>query len=432
MEKIKVVWVCAFSSEEMRNRMPAKFSCLERFLYSFVTKGNKEYDFAPWNINNIKIFETFDDVDLHIICPTRRIKKERNDFDLRGIHYHFFRDESTNLAHRLYRYFFTRYSSQFKRNRKLELKIIEEIKPDIIHLIGAENYYYSNVLLDVPENIPTLVQLQTLVSDPRRCVPHYPNPKLRKYALESEQRILRKANYIGATYLYHKEVILRDIAPNANILDLNLGSNNLIDFEYDQKDYDFVYFARDIKKAFELVIEAFALSHAQRPHITLDVIGFCDEEYKKEINARIQELGIQDSIKFEGLLPTIGDVMSQIKRSKFALLPIKGDMVSGTIYQAMSHGLPVVTCITPATPDLNKNRECVLLSAVGDHEAMAANMIKLIDNPDFANGLQHNAGLYIQERASRQDAMRKWVKAYRACIDNFYHHTPFDTEFLFK
>lgn len=431
MEKIKVVWVCAFSSEEMRSIMPKQVSPIERFLYKIIAKDNTEHDFGKWNVNNIKIFETFQDIDLHILCPTRRIKQSRKEFVLRGVNYHFFKDESTNLIHRIYRFLFTRYSSQFKRNRKIEFQIINEINPDIVHLVGAENYFYSNVLLDLPDTIPTIVQLQTLVSDPRRCVPHYPNPKLRKYALDSEQRILRKANYIAASYQYHKDVILRDIDPGAQVLNLKLGGNNEVDFSFESKEFDFVYFARDIKKAFDLALEAFAIAQKKRPGIKLDVVGLCSDEYKKVITPRMSELGVQDYITFEGLQPTINDVLKQIKHSRFALLPIKGDMVSSTIFQAMSRGLPVVTCITPATPMLNSKRESVLLSEVGDHEALATNMVKLIDDESFARKIQQNAGLTIQEQSSRKENMEKWVRAYRSCLDNFYNDSPLDKDIMF-
>ena len=54
----------------------------------------------------------------------------------------------------------------------------------------------------------------------------------------------------------------------------------------------------------------------------------------------------------------------------------------------MAYGLPVITTITPGTPKLNDNRESVLLSPIGNHQAMADNMIKLLENKDLVENEQ--------------------------------------------
>ena len=41
--------------------------------------------------------------------------------------------------------------------------------------------------------------------------------------------------------------------------------------------------------------------------------------------------GIKDAVTFEGMLPTHDDVIAQIRKSRFALLPLRIDLTSGTI-----------------------------------------------------------------------------------------------------
>ena len=142
---------------------------------------------------------------------------------------------------------------------------------------------------------------------------------------------------------------------------------------------------------------------------------------KERLEKRINELGIADSITFEGKLPTHEDVICQIRKSRFALLPLKIDLVSGTIREAHANGLPVVTTITPATPDLNKKYETVLLSKTGDHAAMANNMLRLVKDPEYAEMLRKNGLHLASERVSNREIVQKWIECYKECVNNANH-----------
>lgn len=430
MNKIKVVWICSFSNSEIRAKIPSKKGFLVKFLYRLISK-DLEGDSAQWNTNNIKEFENFTDrVNLHIICPTRSIKKRFFHTNIRGINYHFFKEENTNLIKQLFRFCFTRYSSEYKINRKRELKLINEINPDIIHLIGAECSHFAKVMMDIPKIYPTISQLQTLVHNPQTIALYPDRPRFINYRLDSEKRVLQSTSYIGTDSKYFQSILPSFLDPIPPVLNLSMGSGGIVDLSEGTGEFDFVYFASYIHKAFDLALEAFALAHEKHPEITLDVIGGYSIAEKKEYDNRIKELGLEDAITFEGRLETIDDVMKQIKKSKFALVPIKVDIISGVILQAMSHGLPVVTCITPGTPEQNKKRESILLSPVGDHQAMADNMIKLIENPDYAKMLIENAALTYKERLSKVEALKTWVDVYYACIENHKKGTPFPKSML--
>lgn len=416
MNKIKVVWICSFSNPEIRAKMPSRKGFLKKLLFKFVPKGSGG-DSAQWNTNGIKEFEKLtDQVDLHVICPSRSIEKCFYEFDLRGIHYHFFKEENTGLLRRFYRYLFTRYSSNFKINRKREMQLIHSINPDVIHLIGPECFHFSKVLIDI-KDVPTIAQLQTVVHDPNIIALYPDRPDFINYRLKSETEVLNSARYIGATEQHYKDIIIQYVKPDAVFLKLGLALGENVDLSYESKDYDFVYFASYIRKAVNLAIEAFALAVKEESTLTLDIVGGYSSEEKTALDKRIQELGLSDRIVFEGRLPSHDDVIKQIKRSRFALLPLKVDTISGTVREAMAYGLPVVTCITPGTPSLNSKRESVLLSPVGNHQAMADNMVKLVRNPVFAEMIKNNAAITHSETLSNSQIMAKWIEAYQAVIN---------------
>ena len=161
------------------------------------------------------------------------------------------------------------------------------------------------------------------------------------------------------------------------------------------------------------------------------MVGGYTVDLKSMLDNRLKELGIEHSVTFEGKLATHEDVIRQIKKSRFALLPLKMDVIPGTVREAMANGLPVVTTITEnGTPNLNKKRESVLLSAQGDYQAMATNMLKLVDDPEYAKTIQANAGLTASERTSNKLIIDKWVEAYYACVEFAKNKTPIANDLI--
>ena len=230
-----------------------------------------------------------------------------------------------------------------------------------------------------------------------------------------EEAILQKSTYIGTTADAFLP-ILKQTNPNAKVLPICLALTEPTSRRSHETKYDFVYFASSINKAADLAVEAFAIAHIAHPEITLDIVGGGTSEFINELNGRIEALGLSDAITIEGRLSTHDDVINQIRKSKFALLPLKVDLISGTIREAMANGLPVVTTITSATPELNEKRECALLSVTGDHHAMAHNMCVLIENKEFAECLSVNCLVTSSEKKTNFDYMKEWLRTYEEII----------------
>lgn len=420
--QIKVVWICAFSNPKVREHFTTKINPILRFILK--KKGhpvNTSVDYGIWNSNAIKEFEKIKDIDLHIISPIRYLSKKEVRFDVNGIHYYFFRDENSNLISQLYYQLVTKNKSLFIKNRKHVRTLVKEINPEIVHVIGAENPYYSLALLDIPDKIPTIIQLQALLD---RLVENIANQFEKKniaYKGRLERQIIDKADYVGTEVVDFKEYIKEEIKPVTKFLDISIAMGNEINLTEDVKVYDFVYFAAGINenKAGDVALKSFAIAHQLHPEITLNIIGKIDEDFRKILDEIISKNRLENAVFIEGKLPTHNDVISQIRKSKYALLPLKYDFVPNTIREAMSNGLPVVTTITEnGTTKLNEKRESVLLSKPDDHNAIAKNMIKLIENPSLAETLKKNAAISEKERINNYEMMLKWTDVYKKIKSN--------------
>lgn len=417
-DKIKVVWVCSFSNEEIRKHYSIKINPVLKWILQKRGKmPNFADDTAKWNTNAIKEFEKFTEVDLHIISPIRYLEKKEIRFQLNGIKYYFFREENSDLFSQLFYQTINKYNAKFFKNRKKIKKIIRGIEPKIVHVIGAENPYYATAMLDLDNNTTNIIQLQALLD---RLVLVTNNPLQKKdfaYKGLIERSIINKADYVGTTVQVFKDYIKKEINPNAKFIDISIAMGNRINLAKEEKKYDFVYFAANINKAGDEAIKAFAIAQKKHPQITLNIIGGFDNDFKAKLDKIIHDNGIEKAVFFEGKLPTYNDVIRQIRQSKFALLPLKMDLVPSTVREAISNGLPVITTITEnGTDTLNNKRESVLLSQQDDDMAMAENMIRLIENPDDAELIKNNAILTETENFNNSIAMQNWLVAYKKIV----------------
>lgn len=414
--KLNIVWICHFSDARIRG-------CLEFSNFYFKNIINritgrpvdKWIDFAVWNSNAIKEFENFENVKLTVIFPHQGIKGKYQSFSLNRVDYICFRSEDDHffpcLLNRI-----ANINCRYSKNRKLIANFIKDIRPDIVHVIGAENPYYSLAAVDIPKIIPSIVSLQTLMSTPD-FLSNYPiDKKAYLYRSGIEKEVIKACDYIGTTLTDFRNIIKRDLKPDAQFLDTVLAIGVDIDKTIVRKEYDFVYFAANINKAADYAIEVFAIAQKQRPSLTLNISGSYSEDYKKTLDDRIKELGIENNVFITGPKDSHEEVLNQIKKSRFALLPLKIDMISSTIRESMACGLPVVTTKTPETPYLNINRESVMLSDIGDFDGMANNMIRLVDDDGYQNKIRNNAFVTVSERYSNYKFMNDLRNTYYKII----------------
>ena len=155
-EKLKVVWICHFSNENIRSKLP-------------LSKRKTYADFAPWVNNLIKEFEKLDNIDLHIIAPHRGLLKPVVSFKSNGINYHFFKPDAPIIHKMIPQKFYINDNFRYHANRFFIKRFVRKIQPDIINIIGAENPYYSISALDI-KNIPVYLSCQTVYSNPLRKV----------------------------------------------------------------------------------------------------------------------------------------------------------------------------------------------------------------------------------------------------------------------
>lgn len=413
---IKVAWLCSFSNNFVRQTVK------QRRVFSWLMNKTKPMlfnsDFAQWNTNAISEISAYEDISLHVICPVPFLQHEFQDELIGNIHYHFFRDERLSLHYRLSTKFLKPKRREYKINRKRISSILSKIDVDVVHVIGAENTFYSKAVYDIPKSLPVIIQLQTLINDPKfRDGYIFPSTTYSQIC-EEEASILKRADYIGTNIQEYRKIIKSKIKEDAKFVDTLLAVGPRLSNAVFSKKYDCVYFSSNLDKAGDLAIEAFVRAKRKLPNINMVMIGNVTPSFKSTLQEILKSNNTLDSVEFMGRLDSYDDVLSVVQTSRCALLPLKVDFIASTIREAMGLSIPTLSTITDGTPVLNEKRRSLLLSSIGDHNSLADNLISLLTDTDLYDMIATNGYITIKEKYSNSAIIAKWVEVYKSILLN--------------
>jgi len=428
--KLKVALICHFSNPEIREKLPISESKIENYIRKIFKKQFKQvFDFASWITNLIFEFEKQNDFEIHIISPHKNLKKFKYSYSYNNIHYHFFRPDDDILIIKLYRRIFNVKRPKYYQNRYLIKRFIRDIKPDIVNLIGSENPYYSISGLDV-NNFPLILTAQTVYTNPLR---EKLSGDVDQYLWDLELKIQKKIEYFCCAGRMHRDLILHNNS-EAIIFHYTFPYKHPEITDDIAKKYDFVFFAAGVtkKKGIEDTIKALKLVKKEFPHITLNIVGMCSDDYRKYLDKMIEELQLKDNIEFTEYFIKQSDMHKHIQQAKYAVLPVKLDVISSTIIEAMMLGFPIITYKTSGTPYLNKYGEAVLISEIDDVNSLANNMLRVIKEPELVEKMLANAKIFIEREYDNKANMDKLLNIYNAVYKHYYKQAPIPKELLFN
>ena len=429
-KKLKVAWICAFSNEQVRANLPLNKHRLVNSIKRLFDKPprNAYSDFAAWVTNSIAEFEKFEDVELHVISPHRFMTKLSSRFFINNIYYYFYKQDIPLIHRPVPVKKYLGLNPQVLYSRYFVRKTIKLIKPDIVNLVGSEYPPKAITALDI-RNIPIYVSMQTVYNNPLR---YKYSSRFSKYRAEIEQRVFKHCNYYGCGGRMHYDLV-KNYKPEADVFKLFFPRQRPDEVKYVEKEFDFVFFAGlHKKKGVEDLIEALTIVKEEKTDVSLNIIGGTKGEYVGFLKHKINTLGLSENIVFSQRFATYQDLFQHLVKSRFATLPVKLDSIPSSVNEAMYLGLPVVTYRTTGMPFLNKDGETVLMSDIGDIQALADNMLKLLKSTELAEKLAKDAKQFVNREFDNTKNAKKLVADYRAVIDNYHNNTPIPRELLFN
>lgn len=122
---------------------------------------------------------------------------------------------------------------------------------------------------------------------------------------------------------------------------VNLQAHCVEQYPDDQDGIRFLFVGRIMKdKGIGELLEAIHLIHQENAKVTLDIVGWCDEDYSDALKKAEQE----GAIRYHGLQP---DVHPFYKNCHCAVLPSYHEGTANVMLEASSTGRPVITTRVP-------------------------------------------------------------------------------------
>jgi glycosyltransferase involved in cell wall biosynthesis len=162
----------------------------------------------------------------------------------------------------------------------------------------------------------------------------------------------------------------------------------------------------------DVVVKAFAEVKKQYPDARLDLVG--GGVLEGDIRRLVADLKL-GGVNFTGVA-TRNNIGKYYDDADIFINASWLDNMPVSVIEAFGCGTPVVTTSPESMPYLVENERTGLLSAVGDEKALAANVIRLLREPDLAARLAKNA--YEESRKYTWEVVREqWVAVYRQVLD---------------
>ena len=174
--------------------------------------------------------------------------------------------------------------------------------------------------------------------------------------------------------------------------------------------------ARNLEPIYDnaTAIRAFALVLQAQPTARLTLAGTGPE--LAALQAIAQELGVQAQVEFAGRLDR-DDMAHRLRHCAVALNPSRVDNTPNSILEALASGVPVVSTDVGGVPFLVQHEQTALLVPPGDAQAMAGQVLRLLQEPGLATRLVAN-GLREVQRYTWSAVAPGLREVYMAALDS--------------
>jgi glycosyltransferase involved in cell wall biosynthesis len=158
-------------------------------------------------------------------------------------------------------------------------------------------------------------------------------------------------------------------------------------------------------------IRAFRMVQRRRAHATLTLVGGGPQE--AQLRALVADLKLRN-VTFAGRVKP-DEIAGYYAANDIYIQSPDIDNMPTSVIEAFASGLPVVSTEAGGVPAILTHGQHGLLAAVADDEALAACVLRLLDEPDYARQLARAA--YATCQACTWPAVRdQWLRAYRSVL----------------
>lgn len=160
-------------------------------------------------------------------------------------------------------------------------------------------------------------------------------------------------------------------------------------------------------------IRAFGLVQDAKPDATLTLVGGGPQE--RDLRALVRDLDLRH-VSFAGRVPPDAIARYYAENDIYIQSPDIDNMPT-SVLEAYSSGLPVVSTEAGGVPAILTSGEHGLLAPLDDHRALAAHVLRLLDEPGLAGRITR-AARTLCETCTWPRVRHEWAREYRSVLRN--------------
>jgi glycosyltransferase involved in cell wall biosynthesis len=286
----------------------------------------------------------------------------------------------------------------------LPLLFRELKKADVVHVFSAS--YFSFLLAPLPAMLIARLLGRPVVLNYRsgEAPDHLKRSAIARWALRGVDRNVVPSRFLAE--VFEQFGIGSTIVPNVVLLD-RFPYRRRVPLRprlLSTRNFDALYNIACTLRAFRLV-------QNRHPDASLTLVGGGPEELR--LKALAQSLGLQH-VSFTGRVAP-EQIADYYASHDIYVQSADIDNMPASVLEAFASGLPVAATAAGGVPAILQHGRQGLLSPVGDHEALAASLLHLIDHPDEARTMAEAAHATLEQYTWAQ-VRGRWIQVYRELL----------------
>ena len=170
----------------------------------------------------------------------------------------------------------------------------------------------------------------------------------------------------------------------------------------------------DPKKNLELLLLTFSKLLKKYKNLILVIVGTGNKQYVKTIKHLVDELNIQDSVKFTGYV-TEAEKIELLSSARLFVATSQSDIHTTTAIEALAIGKPVVITKNSDFPEIDDYQAGITVEST--HESIFNAISELLDNETKIQKFSDNAKRLVEEKFLLENQIDKYENMFREVIN---------------
>ncbi|MDP4265919.1 MAG: glycosyltransferase family 4 protein [Bacteroidota bacterium] len=305
----------------------------------------------------------------------------------------------------------SKFLTNFKREKQKLYKLIDDIKPDIIH--GQSTEFPANEVINL--DYPSVITLHGLTKDFYKLAIGFKNKLRLLYGIKVEKKVLKKIKNLILISKYVEDSI-KNINPEIN--KYYICNSVAEDFFHKNANFEsnqIMFIGNDVERKglFEIVKAIESIENVFLLIISTDQTRY----YKNVILPYIKSKNLDSKIKYYKFIEN-SKIPEQIANSICLVLPTKAETAPMIIGEANAVGVPVIASNVGGIPYMIKDSETGFIIKNNDTKTLRDKIRFLINNKNIAKEMGSKAKELAFERYHPESIARQTLEVYKNIVNN--------------